>query len=188
MAITRVVAAISWSGAPGGPGVNVWHLRTDASVADISEHMDQLEAFYTAVAGIYCTDTTITLPSEGVSVEATPTQVALGQQRTIQGTGGTGHLPPANQICVSWGTLAATRSGHGRTFLGPLWEQCQDDDGTPTPGILSGVRQAAQDLVDANQPDDAGAWGVYSQRQNVIRDFTSARVRDTFAVLRSRRD
>jgi hypothetical protein len=91
-------------------------------------------------------------------------------------------------VCISWRTSAASRSGRGRTFIGPLNKTAAEIDGSPTAGVLSSLRNAADDLVAAVGNADGTGLGVYSVKQGVLRDFTGATVADRFAYLSSRRD
>lgn len=191
MALYRAVVDIEWGG--GGSGVNVWHFRTISSpgtLADRQGAVDAIRDFYDAVSSIYPTDTTISMPAEVVTEFQSAPAFEPVTPWTITGDSGTAtHLPAATQLVVGWRTTAATRSGRGRTFLGPLAGTLNEANGTPTPGLITTVQTAANDLV-AESESALGGWavGVWSEADGVLRDFTSARVRDVFAVLRSRRD
>jgi hypothetical protein len=104
-------------------------------------------------------------------------------------------------VCVTWRTTLVARRGTGRTFLGPLAGGSMSADGTPDDTILANVRTRSQALVDASRSDNGYAIGVYglespwggvgpapSDTPRVLRDIIGYRIRDQFAVLRSRRD
>jgi hypothetical protein len=61
-------------------------------------------------------------------------------------------------------------------------------DGTVNDAALAAIRAAAGNLVTSSGGFANGALGVWSAKGNAFHDFTSAAVRDKFAVLRSRRD
>jgi hypothetical protein len=91
-------------------------------------------------------------------------------------------------VVISWRTTSASRSGRGRTFLGPMGIQSLQSDGTPAAGLISAVRTAAQTLVDAQGNVDGTSLGVLSVKQGLLRDFTGSTVHDKWAYLSSRRD
>jgi hypothetical protein len=118
---------------------------------------------------------------------------------------GTGQpLPPHDSVVVSWRTELRARRGMGRTFIGPLTDAAQGSDGTPFATFLSDLVTAGNTLLEASEADTAGwavgVWGLQSPGEydqfgrlipgqaHVHRDCTSFKIRDKFAVLRSRRD
>lgn len=90
----------------------------------------------------------------------------------------------------------------GRTFIGPLAIGCIQTDGTPVPGVITQVSTASTNLLNASQGIGGWAVGVWGQQSkmagassqdraaapHVHRDITSFKVKDRFAILRSRRD
>lgn len=189
MATYKASVGLSWTGA-GSPGVNVWHFRCDDQPlsTSVQEVVDALEAFYTAVKGSLAAGVTVTMPEEVIEDPyGSPTYKAVDGW-SVTGSGATGYAPLASAIVIGWRTTSATRSGRGRTFLSPLAGYCVDADGTPKSDVLAQVRGAAQTLVDTSDGWNQAAIGVYSLKQNLLRDIKSSAVRDTFAVLRSRRD
>jgi hypothetical protein len=198
MAIYRIPVTLTWPGS-GSPGVNVFHLRTTDPILDVGtdlildEALDHLETWYQYVTGNLLVQGTKV--SMGTSILNVETNEAFdAPERTYTNTGATDKAPPALAVVVGWRTSSATRRGRGRTFLGPLAANVMAADGTPHDTILTGLRTATQTFVDASQAIAGGAYGVWGQENagvpglNVIRDITSFKVRDTFAVLRSRRD
>lgn len=191
MAIVRLTVRHTY-GAPGGPGINTWHFRTDgeqASEADMASASAALEDFYQALAVRFPTTSTFQMLQEGYligqqAIIPIPTWVVTGTA-----AGGDGYLPTPVAICLNWRTANISRRGKGRTFLGPLALNQRDPNGTPTLAAATGIVTAANALIAAFQGvGDGGAFGVYSEADGLVRDFTSATVRDSFAVLRSRRD
>ena len=184
----RANIGISYPGA-GGPGLNTWHFRHEAVASlTLSGVMGVLEDFYTAVQSIYPTGTSISGPPEVIEDPyGEPTYAAVTPWEVL-GTGGGGQAPPQTQLVVTWRTTTATRSGRGRSFLGPINNGLISTDGTVDPSGLAAVQAAAAALVSTSLGDGNWAFGVYSRTNLVLRDFVSSRVRDEFSVLRSRRD
>lgn len=193
MAIWRIPIRIT-SAFIGGTGANVWHCRSDAGAteeASIEEAVNWVEAFYTAIATVYEGGAQILF--DGVVTQVgveDPTAIDTITPFTVVASGAGGPLPPANCIVVGWKTALATRSGRGRTFLGPLKTNTNEANGTPAAATLTTVRNAATALVASSMAETAppSALGVWSPTDQVFRDFTGSAVRDKFAVLRSRRD
>lgn len=190
MATFRATVNLSWAG-QGSPGVNIWHFRSDDFVPgdeSVQDYVTQLQTYYTAIKGIYAPGTVISMGSDVIADPfGTPTYEGVTGW-SVTGTGTVGYAPLASAIVVGWRTTSATRSGRGRTFLSPLAGYCVDADGSPKPDVMSQVRNASTALVNWSKAAGGGAFGVYSSADGVIRDFQSSAVRDTFAVLRSRRD
>ena len=191
MAIYRVVVGITWNG-EGSPGVNVWHYRTESvlSEEDLEDGLDTLRTFYDSIKTIYPNGVQLTLPVDVVRVDTDPPESVPFTSTTVNGTGGTIELSELLQLCVSWKTSVRTRSGSGRTFLGPLEYNAAEADGTPKNAVVTMVKTAAAALIITSGLEDSnGAWGVYSRTQGVIRDFTGLTCdQSKFAVLKSRRD
>lgn len=176
----------------GGTGVNIWHLRDNGEAnpdPEIDAMIDNLADFYTTVCQWSSTRTTYSFDGELVQVGDPSPDLKTGRHTfSISGTASADDLPPANCIVVGWRTALAGRSGRGRTFLGPIPVTVNQDNGTPIETARAALQAAADNLI-AQQDDPLnGAFGVWSVKQQVIRDFASARVANEFAVLRSRRD
>jgi hypothetical protein len=187
MATYRLQVQIDWPGA-GGPGMNTWHARVDEPAASINNVSEALHTYYSVVCGVFHSSVVLSMQPEAIKDPYGSPQYASVAAWTTPGTCGGKMLPPATQLVTSWRTLSATRSGHGRTFLGPCGSDFSDDNGTPRDAFLGNYRDAAQALVSASLADNGWALGVYSRKDGVLRDFSSSKVRDVFAVLRSRRD
>lgn len=176
----------------GGTGTNSWSLRTEdpgaLDVANLNNLSELIETFYTDHSGTYSTDTSIRFDGLFNGLGDDEGQLVEGDTWTVDGVSGGESLPPANCIVVGWRTDSGGRNGRGRTFLGPVHINALDSNGTIEPSFLSTIRSTANDLVSASTAIGNGAVGVYSKQENVFRDFTSTATRDTFAVLRSRRD
>lgn len=203
MAIWRIPIRVTYTGT-GGPGLNIWHARTDdpSGSGAAQPIADTLHAFYTSLcAGGLA-------PIAGLSVYTMDPWVNVDDQSTAQlnfasitSGAATNKAPLATAICVTWKTSIAARRARGRSFLGPVNRDVVDADGTPTAGALTTIQNAAQTLVNTSRGITGGALGVYGLQNaapkgttdytglpRVLRDITAYSVRDTFAVLRSRRD
>lgn len=206
MAIFRIPINLAWNAA-GSPGVNVWHVRDDAwpGSTNLDEALTVLSDFYADLAstdiGIladqlrYSLGDIVELESKEY-VSPDPLAFVPGTATTADGLG-----PTPLQICVSWRTSSATRRGMGRTFIGPLRRTAAASDGTPTDSHVTALRNAAQTIIDHNNSPLTSSFGIYGASDGatktqiesgdyprVLRDITGFRVRDNFAVLRSRRD
>lgn len=191
MALFKLPVTVTYA-QNGGPGANVWHLRVNTTppipAGDVDSISTWVKTFYTSLASLYLTTTKISFDGTFTTVDDPSPSTVAGTPWTVTGTGASGSMPTSQAIVVGWRTSLATRSGHGRTFLGPLWVNALDPDGTPKDTVLATVRAAAATLISSSSGAGNGALGVYSPKDHVLRDFTGAVVHDTFAVLRSRRD
>jgi len=189
MAIIRVPVRIEFANA-GGPGFNIHHFSTQpgGQPGDLGEALDALQAFYTAIRGLYTTTTKIVI-GEGMINDpgGNPTYVD-DDSRTVTGTATRTETPTMIALVVSWRTASATRSGRGRSFLGPVTGAALQTDGTPDSALLNTVRNAAQDFVADSQSANGWAHGVLSTKQGTFRETTGSTVRDRWSVLTSRRD
>lgn len=188
MPIHKVPVRIVHPGS-GGDAYNIWHLRTVQNDQDyVVDALGALKAFYTTCKGLYPNQTQIHV-GDGVIDDpyGSPTYNPYVPQ-TVVGTGQVAQAPQLLALVVTWRTTAATRSGRGRTFLGPLELAALDGDGTIKEAWLSEARTAAQDLMSQSTLPGGWSFGVYSHKDKVLRDFTSFTVRDRCSVLRSRRD
>jgi hypothetical protein len=191
MAIWRVPAQIEYVG-PGAPGLNVWNVRTVGPEGDevdqLTEAVAQINAFYFAIKEVYPSSCSITTGSGIIKDPLGAPTYGPDLASTIVGSGGAELAPQLLAVVVSWRTSSASRSGRGRTFVGPLAKAAQDVDGTPSAAALATIRNGAQALVGASTATSGWAVGVLSTKQGVLRDVTGFAVRDQFAFLSSRRD
>jgi hypothetical protein len=178
----------------GGTGTNTWHARTTAG-ATSGEVLDTLNslnaalgAFYVACTDIYHGGAVLHFDGSWVRVDDDSDEIVRGNTNDVAIGGTTDAMPPSQCLVVGWGTSIASKSARGRSFLGPLRTSVNQDNGTPTEAARTLVEEAAADLIDSFDGIGNGALGVYSVKENVIRDFTDGRVANRFSVLRSRRD
>lgn len=194
MALLTMPVTITWPGA-GGPGVNTWHLRNTADdtgpFTELEGLSQLIKTFYTDLRPIFTEQTTITFG--GTMSFTTDPGRTLNEANpwTVTGQASLSKLlPAAAQIVAGWQTELSSRSGKGRTFLGPLGSQILDNvsDGTPSQSTVNLVTDAGNALVAGSSGFADGAVGVWSPTDSLFRDFTGIRVRKVFAVLTSRRD
>lgn len=189
MATYRYNVGVSWPGI-GSPGVNVWHFRTDNDPDDFTDGpIALIKQLYAAINGSFPTPVTWTGPSEAIQDPYGSPTYAPVTSWSLTGAGSSLTGNRSTQACITWRTNSATRSGRGRTFLGPLAPDAVDTGtGRLAAGLVSTLQSAANALVSGNGNIANGAVGVFSRSDGVLRDITQARVRDIPAVLRSRRD
>ncbi len=187
----RLPVNITWSGASGSPGVNVWHARADSIDqfnADFEDLSDILETFYGSFGSLVPAAVTFSFDGvvEGVGDDTGSTWTVPSWSVTGAQTGE--FMPPADCLLISWRGATGGRSGRGRTFIGPLHESCLQDNGSPEEAKRAVLQGAADALISASSGFANGALGIYSRAQDTFRDFVAADVPNYFAVLRSRRD
>lgn len=197
MTIFRVTVRMN-SSLAGMPAFNVWHLRTaDGAVGDsqLDSALTALKTFYTGAKAYMPTGVTVTCPYDVVKHGSGYGPGVPGQDEYVDftpatqtGTGLSTYAPQPIAAVVGWHTSIRARTGTGRTFIGPLATNIMDSvDGTLTANGIAALKTAAEALIAAGAGPDAWSWGVYSRKENVIRDFRTATVADRCAVLRSRR-
>jgi len=176
----------------GGPGVNVWHARTDGVLTtDVQSAVDAIHSFYDSLKAYFATGWAATL---GVVTDVATQEGQSPSWATVTSTAATGTVPPALAICVTWKSTSVSRRGTGRTFLGTLNNVTLQTDGTITDSVRTAITTAANTLITASKVDNGWALGVWGQQNpgvpaaKVLRDFNSVLVKDKFAVMRSRRD
>lgn len=191
MAVFRASVSIT-SPDLGGVGANVWHLRTSdvgTTEGNVGVLMSALEAFYTDIAPLFPEDVTVRWDGSVQQIlSAEPVLLEGGDDWSVPGGTTSQGLPPANCLCMTWRTQLSTRSGRGRSFLGPIAEQHVGVDGRPTSTARDLLSGAASDFIDLFDSAGAGAFAVYSPTDEIARDITGYKVPTEFAVLRSRRD
>lgn len=191
MPIARIPVNLTWTGATGSPGVNVWHARFDNGdplSGDLSDVTDIIGQFYDAIEGLFPSTYTITYDGEAQGVGADEGTTYQSTPWTFQGEGAPAFLPPATAMFVNWRAFTGGRRGKGRTYLGPLTDLVTEGNGTPEEAYRAQVQAAANALVSASLGDLNGAVVIYSRTDGIARDVATADVPNMFAVLRSRRD
>ena len=208
MTIYRVPVNLTWPGT-GGPGVNVWHVRTDtdwvATPAYLQAAVDAIHDFYEDITGQGTTGgdwmASDFAADLGTVVDVETAEMGSPQWTKVQGAGQTTNAPSVIQVCISWTTSIAARRGRGRTFVGPLQGGAIEANGSVNEACLTSLRAAAQKLIDASSAANGWAIGVYglaaaapqgtvdyAALPHVLRDIQGYSIKDKFAVLRGRRD
>jgi hypothetical protein len=177
----------------------VFHVRTVNDAGDVlgePEMEAALTALHTFLGPCYrsCGVNGLAWTSGAGVVDVVSQEMYDFTTRTETNSVADGAAPPALAIVVGWKTSSGTRRGRGRTFLGPVRSGTIQSDGTVSTTILGDLNAAATTLVNASLVDNGWAVGVYGQENagdpggHVLRDFQGHKIRDVFAVLRSRRD
>lgn len=189
MAIYRVPVRIEFANA-GGPGFNIHHFSTQpgGQAGDLGEALNALTAYYTAIKSLFASSTKIVLGEGMIEDPLGAPSYVDDDSRTVLGSGSSAATPTMVALVVSWRTASATRSGRGRSFLGPVAFGALATDGTPEPGVLATVRNASVSFVNDSQSANGWAHGVLSAKQGTFRPSTGSTVRDRWSVLTSRRD
>lgn len=191
MPTARMTVNLTWTGASGSPGANVWHMRSDQAVGPFTDFDDMSQAiktFYTSCQGLFPTALNIQMFGELQGVGDDTGDIYSVDSWGLNGSGGVAFLPPANCMLVNWKAATGGRSGRGKTFLGPLVTGDNENNGTPDEARRTTVSDAAVALIAESEGLLNGGIGVYSRTHNVFRDYVSADVPNFFAVLRTRRD
>lgn len=173
----------------GGTGVNVYHghLGSDPD-GDFGPLMVSLSAIYDDISLIFPSTTVLSWDGTATTLGASPALLTSPADAwSVTGTGGTHPAPPANCIVAGFSTALRTRSGRGRTFLGPIDRDQVQDNGTPYETTRETISAAYQNIIDEDESADS-YFGVWSPTDNVLRQWTSCQVANRFGVLRSRRD
>ena len=191
MSTLRIPVTINNSLLPS-PAMNIWHARADDfGGEEVGGLLDVLEDFYTAIAGWYIDSTTITFGDNIIVDPYGSPEYGPSDPRTVAAGGGSGAGEPSSvmlALVVGWRTASASRSGRGRTFLGPIRRAALGSDGTPDGAFVTAATTAANALVTASTGLNGSALGIYSQKESLLRDITGVRIRDRWSYLSSRRD
>lgn len=194
MTLARIPVKITGPMLPDA-AMNIWHVRTDSSDAlrkpGLNGAVSALAVFYDSVKGLYPSGCTITFDGTAQEVATEDPKYLDGLSTFTYGaTGSSDSLPAANAMMISWRTESATRSGRGRTFIGPVVSSAAENNGTPEESNRSALQGAVNALVASSVTDKTSPWafGVYSPSLKILRDFTSGTVPNRFGMLRSRRD
>jgi hypothetical protein len=192
MAVWRTRVNLAFA-AGEGVGTNTWTVRTvsdTGSTSQIATLMGGVQSFYTAIQATFPTNSTFTWDGTAQQLGVPdPQLITPASPWTVTGTGAASTYGPAPaMICVTWRSSLANRRGRGRTFLGPLIPGAFQADGSLATATLGGFRTAAANLVTFSTSSAvAGALAVWSETDQVARDFIASSVTDQVAVLRSRR-
>lgn len=192
MSIAYATVALTWDGL-GSPGTNTWALRSTGSDFQSAEEfqglMDIIRDFYVGVSDYLRSGMSVTWDGvvHGLGTDEGDSKSFDPWAPVVAGNNGN---DAAEALCIvaGWRSNSGGRSGKGRTFIGPLATQAFDGNGLLAAATVATVQDRAEDLVDASTGFTNGAIGVYSRKDDVLRDFTSVLVSSKYGVLRSRRD
>lgn len=191
MTIYKVPVRISHAGG-GGDAYNIMNFRTIGPGGDdldqLGEAINALTTFYSAIKALYPNTTTINIGESVIKDPLGAPEYVGTDAKVVQGTRTGGSSPTLLAVTCTWRTTSATRSGRGRTFIGPLGFGVVQNDGTLNDADIATLRNAANAFVNASLGPAGWSFGVLSQKQKLLRDVTSFTVRDRFAYLSSRRD
>jgi hypothetical protein len=200
MAIYRAAVNLGYTDTTGGPGVNVWHFRTNAvtGTLQVQDLVDELHTFYDSITNGGTTGSSGFQRNMSISLEEVidveSSDIVPVDWTTIVTPNVGASAPPVLAQCITWRTSSATRRGRGRTFLGPLSSAALEANGTPNEDVRSVIKAAGDAFIASFAGPDEGAFGVYGREAaggagaHVLRDFVTCSVPNEFAVLRSRRD
>lgn len=185
----RVANKISYN-QPGSPGVNIMHVRADAEGLS-----DELNEAITAIAGFYESIARVLAPGVRVDVAESVIQDPLGSRvvigaapHPVLGASASVQSPALLCICASWKTSIASRSGRGRTFIGPLEGAAGDADGSTSNDKRLTVLEAAQVLIEESSGANGWGFGILSLKDGLIRDVVGVTISDQLSYLSSRRN
>lgn len=191
------VASTGWS---GSPGLNTFYFQGAFNPSDSSsEHAlavatvvhDQFEA----EAAIFPTSSAFQVDGVVDVLTAETGELfhswGITAPDIVNGSSGSAYGPIAAMICVSvlTDTVVAGHRVRGRVFLGPLKVDA-DADGSPASSSLETARLLVDGLLSFG--DELMVYGVWHRPKagtgGAFAKATAATVKDTYAVLRSRRD
>lgn len=191
MSLYRVTNRIV-SPTAGGECINVLHIRTvatdDGPDDNIEEAMDAMRTTYDNISNAMARNAVTTVGETVIRDPYGAPTYSDVSPRIARASDEGAQAPPHLAIVVGLRTSSATRRGRGRVFLGPLNSLAvESEDGTIRTDRLQAVRSAWEDFVADSQAANGWALAVYSTLDKVARDVTSVSVRDSLAVMRSRR-
>jgi len=199
------VRAVS-AGWPGAPGLNTFYFDLAGegglgSSTTAAECAARVHSAFSAIVDIWPAEWTCQVDS-AVDVINTDNgdlefSYPFASPALITGTRSEGFGPEAAMVCLNWHTsgIVDGRRVRGRVFLGPLAPRT-DHNGTPDATVLSRVNSFAG--IIETVPMDGNPPTVWSRRRPASTGHPTGlggsshivlghSVRDTYAVLRSRR-
>lgn len=172
-----------------GTGTNTFHGRfTDPEPSGGDDLANLAKEFYRSILGQIAQPVTLAFSGQWQGVGPDQGKIREGAGWSLASGDNVVPLPLAIAQVVTWRTSLNTRSGRGRTFLGPVAKGTLQDNGTPLESTRAQLQTAADALISGSEGLTNGALGVWSPTDQILRDFTGASVPNEYAVLRSRRD
>lgn len=180
-------------GLPGLPGVSTFY-GNDASGLGVT-----IREFYAALASKFPINLTIQVENTGDQIESTTGQLIgtwVGTPKGVVNGSGTGAYAAPTGAAVTWntGTVLDGSRVRGRTFLVPLTAACYDLTGNIDEVTLALLRTEASNVTTFELANfliwhrPRVATPTLPARPGSVAFVSSAVVRDSAAVLRSRRD
>lgn len=174
--ITKITVAIN-GGAGSPPDYNVHYVTSsDQLPATLTTVLGKFHDFYDAVKAWFPNGQVFTIGAQVLNMETTPPTVLAVPPVTVNGTDFSGYCPPQCAVVVSWKTILASRSGRGRSFMGPVGRAGETTNGTPTPAFVTALQTAANTLISSLEPLPA-AKVLYNETTKAWAGVTSAVVR-----------
>mgnify|MGYP001054204639 CR=1 FL=1 len=174
--ISKITVAIN-GGAGSPPDYNVHFVSTaDQLPATMTAVLTQFKNFYDAVKAWFPNGQIFTIGAQVLDMETTPPTVLAVPPQTVTGTDFSGYCPPQCAVVVSWKTILASRSGRGRSYIGPVGRAGETTNGTPTPAFATALQTAANGLISGLTPVPA-AKVLYNPATAAFAGVTSAVVR-----------
>lgn len=142
----------TWSGFPGAPGISTFVARADATHTPSDIHI-AIHNFFVGVAPNLSREITVSpAPTFKTLDEQSGILISEGPFSSLQpavvGLNAGAFAGPAGAV-VNWltATVGTRRSMRGRTFIVPLSVEAYEHDGTLQGPSLTGLRNAAAQLV-----------------------------------------
>lgn len=161
-----------------------------------------IQAAYAELAAI--TPSSMTFETQGAAdiLESTTGELVMSissADDSMVGTATDLFGPLAAGLCVTWRTAGIVNSHHvrGRTFLVPVWSGAVQADGTPSSGSVGLAEDFAAAMIATPTNTQAVVWSRPVKdpanpgeflRLGSAHEMTVGTVKDSFAILRSRRD
>lgn len=189
MSIWRFQWDVSGIGS-GGPGLMTFHHEYPGEPldADLGGAVNEQGLFIDAWIASCANGVTYTPPTEVAQVDV---PIPVFRPMTVgeparTGIGGVDALPWHTQLVCGWFSAQRTRSGQGRTFVAGFAEGT-NEAGVPNASVVSALQAAGQSLIDRSNTA-ASPLVVYSRKLNLAYPAVTARVKQRWAYLSSRRD
>lgn len=187
---TRVI----WTGFTGSPGyTNLYARFGGPGNEDPTLHAEDVATLFTALRERMPRPVNVAIDQEvGIFDDETGDLeefLLLPVAPPIEGNGTLGPYSAPSGAAIEWrtGATVGNRRLVGRTFVVPLSQTSYDSDGTLTQAAHAALQLAANNYAD----ESVSAPVVWSRprpgRPGVSATINAARVRDSVAVLRSRR-
>lgn len=193
----------TWTGFQGAPGFTNLHFVALGGNPQTAEHAQQATndclPFWNEVAGLLNNQVKLTIDSQVEVIESTTGDLVAVHPTTphpvITGLdGSTSGFSGASGACITWNTgqVRGDRRFRGRTYVVPLAAAAYSNDGTLSPGAMSGLNAAASHLSSGfSGTIPFIVWGrptAVGVEDGFVATVQGHTIKDKAAVLTSRRD